>query len=487
MIETAGVTTQEPKRGGGADAGFQIRPGPPASPKIPPAAAWRCHEQSGRPHRRAPFFVSATLGGMRTARNCLLLLLTGLCLSLAAPAQTAFFLHPNDRVVFYGDSITEQRFYTAYVESFVYTRFPSWHVQFLNTGWSGDQLGAGADGGGLARLQRDVLDHHPTVVTLLFGMNDGLYQQPQATVTQRFHDNLVKLVDRLKAAGIRVVILTPTAYDPYVRNDKPAPGQNHFSYEYPYIGYDRTLAGFAAVDREVAQAEGVELVPLHSAMDRFLDQGRTQDVSFHVAPEGVHPRPAGHLFMAETLLKAWNAPATAAWLNLDVQHPAASGLDLTGSNGDYHFTWTSPLPQPQDPQWEPEVLRVVNQDYSYNHYGMSVSGLQPGNYELLANGKPVGTYTAGQLQTGIELGANQNWPATKQAADLLKLVFQKNDVWYYQWRQLRLPISDRYAAKAGVDRALTDLEDEMTAHIHELAQPMTIPVELRRASGGSVQ
>jgi hypothetical protein len=290
------------------------------------------------------------------------------------------------------------------------------------------------------------------------------------------------MVDRLKAAGIRVVILTPTAYDPYVRNDKPAPDQKHFSYLYPYIGYDRTLAGFAAVDHEVAQAKGVELVHLHSAMDRFLDQGRAQDAAFHVAPEGVHPRPAGHLFMAETLLKAWNAPSTAAWLNLDVQHPAASAPHVTGSNGDYHFTWTTPLPQPQDPHWNPEVLRVVNQDYSYNHYGMTVRGLQPGNYELLANGKPVGTWSADQLAQGIELGANQNWPATKQAADLLQLVFQKNNVWYYQWRQLRLPISDRYAAKADVDHALTQLEDQMTAHIHELAQPISISVELRPAS-----
>lgn len=428
---------------------------------------------------------------MRTGRNCLLLLLAGLCLSLAAPAQTAFFLHPNDRVVFYGDSITEQRFYTAYVESFVDTRFPAWHVQFLNTGWSGDQLGAGADGGGLARLQRDVLAHHPTVVTLLFGMNDGLYQQPQAAVTQRFHDNLVKMVRELKAAGIRVVILTPTAYDPYVRNDHARPEQNHFGYLYPYIGYDQTLADLAAVDREVAQAEGVELVHLHSAMDRFLDQGRAQDITFHVAPEGVHPRPAGHLFMAETLLKAWNAPATAAWLDLDVQHPAASGPQVSGANGDWQFTWTTPLPQPQDPKWNPEVLRVANQDYSLNHYGLSVRGLQPGSYELLADGKPVGTYSADQLQKGIELGANQAWPATARAAELLKLVFQKNNFWYIQWRQLRLPVSDQYAAKAKVDQAMTQLEDEMTAHIHELAQPMAIRVELRRAAnsstGGSAQ
>jgi len=422
---------------------------------------------------------------MRPGRQWFILLLAGFCCSILAPAQTAFFLHPNDRVVFYGDSITEQRYYTAYVEAFVDTRFPSWQVHFLNTGWSGDQLGAGADGGGLARLDRDVLAHHPTVVTLLFGMNDGLYQQPQEQVIQRFHDNLVKMVRELKAHGIRVVILTPTAYDPYMRNDKPTPGATRFDYRYPYIGYDQTLARFADVDRQVATAEGVELVHLHSAMDHLLDQGRALDPAFHLAPEGVHPEPAGHLFMADTLLKAWNAPATAAWLDLDVRHPAASGPALSGTAGDWRLSWTTPLPQPQDSRWNAEVVRVVEQDDSLNHYGIAVHGLEPGQYHLIADGKPVGTWSAAEFDHGIELGAVQAWPATARAADLLKLVFEKNNLWFYQWRELRLPVSGQYSAKAEVDRAFTHLEEQMAEQIHALAQPFTIAVELHRVPDGS--
>ena len=48
------------------------------------------------------------------------------CLS-AAPltwAQGDFYLKDGDRVVFYGDSITEQRLYTTYTETYVVTRFP---------------------------------------------------------------------------------------------------------------------------------------------------------------------------------------------------------------------------------------------------------------------------------------------------------------------------------------------------------------------------
>ena len=39
-------------------------------------------------------------------------------------ASDGFYLRENDRVVFYGDSITDQRLYTTFTETFVVTRFP---------------------------------------------------------------------------------------------------------------------------------------------------------------------------------------------------------------------------------------------------------------------------------------------------------------------------------------------------------------------------
>jgi hypothetical protein len=43
---------------------------------------------------------------------------------VAHPERTDFELKDGDRVVFYGDSITEQRLYTTYVEQYVLTRYP---------------------------------------------------------------------------------------------------------------------------------------------------------------------------------------------------------------------------------------------------------------------------------------------------------------------------------------------------------------------------
>src|SRR5690242_15265756 len=43
-----------------------------------------------------------------------------------------FVLVDGDRVVFYGDSITNQKLYTTDIEEFVLTRFPQWRVSFFH-------------------------------------------------------------------------------------------------------------------------------------------------------------------------------------------------------------------------------------------------------------------------------------------------------------------------------------------------------------------
>src|SRR5207244_3890755 len=85
---------------------------------------------------------------------------------LAQPKD--FFFQPNDRVVFLGDSITEQYQYSSYMELYLTTRFPKGNFVFLNAGIGGDTANGGAN-----RFQSQVLDDKPTAVTINFGMNDG--------------------------------------------------------------------------------------------------------------------------------------------------------------------------------------------------------------------------------------------------------------------------------------------------------------------------
>src|SRR2546427_9859948 len=121
---------------------------------------------------------------MKAQSRWVYLVLALLSLSGLAQAQDSFYLKEGDRVVFYGDSITDQRLYTTFVESYVLSRFPERKIEFVHSGWGGDRVTGGGGGPVELRLQRDVIAHRPTVVTIMLGMNDGRYRAYDAELFQ---------------------------------------------------------------------------------------------------------------------------------------------------------------------------------------------------------------------------------------------------------------------------------------------------------------
>src|SRR5262249_28339971 len=63
-----------------------------------------------------------------------------------ASDRSNYYLNEGDRVVFYGDSITDQMLYTGFVETYTITRFPHLNVTFVHSGWGGDRVTGGGGG-----------------------------------------------------------------------------------------------------------------------------------------------------------------------------------------------------------------------------------------------------------------------------------------------------------------------------------------------------
>src|SRR6185503_8184562 len=134
-------------------------------------------------------------------------------------------IRDGDRVVFLGDSITEQRLYTTYIEAYALTRHPTWKLSFRNVGWGGDtswlrqrahpdekQLFAADEatqqkmvedsvGKGLGR---DVLPLKPTLVTVKFGMNDHSYQPFREDIFRAYVRSQTQIAKVLTEHGARV-------------------------------------------------------------------------------------------------------------------------------------------------------------------------------------------------------------------------------------------------------------------------------------------
>src|SRR6059058_1211100 len=114
--------------------------------------------------------------------------LTALAASAFAAENSDFYLRDGDRVVFYGDSITDQRLYTTFVETYAVTRFPRLNLSFVHSGWGGDRVTGGGGGPIDVRLERDVEAYKPTVVTIMLGMNDASYREFRDPIFKTYAD-----------------------------------------------------------------------------------------------------------------------------------------------------------------------------------------------------------------------------------------------------------------------------------------------------------
>src|ERR1035437_521729 len=91
----------------------------------------------------------------------------------SAPAPAAEPpLKAGDLVAVCGDSITEQKIYSVFIEDYLLMCQPAATLRTMQFGWGGDT----AAGFLRDKVNNDVLRFKPTVMTTNFGMNDGGYR-----------------------------------------------------------------------------------------------------------------------------------------------------------------------------------------------------------------------------------------------------------------------------------------------------------------------
>jgi len=336
----------------------------------------------------------------------LMTVLAAPALSPAAPgdAPTAFALRDGDRVVFYGDSITQEGGYGRLVEEYVRTRFPHWDVRFYNAGVGGDTVKGGWAGPVDVRLERDVIALRPTVVTIMLGMNDGGYKLFDAQTLATFGDGYRALVAKLRQAlpGARLTFLRSSPFDDVARPPQFAPG------------YDDALRRLGCYVTSLGAKEGATTVDFRDPVNAGIAAVLKDDpgLARQVVPDRVHPGPAGHMVMGAALLRAWSAPALVTRVEIDAAGPrvvAASNTDVSGlAAAGGGLAWTQldralPLPVSYEDATV-ELAQKAGADLdSLDEERLVVAGLAPGRYELKIDGQEVGAFTDAELTKGMNL------------------------------------------------------------------------------------
>lgn len=401
-----------------------------------------------------------------------------LLLSSALFAQSGFYLKDGDRVVFYGDSITDQRLYTTFTESYVLTRFPRMKVSFVHSGWGGDRVTGGGGGPIDVRLQRDVLPYKPTVLTIMLGMNDGRYRAFDPDIFEQYSSGFASIIRNVKAAlpDVRITVIQPSPYDDVTR----APLFTG--------GYNAVLVRFSKYLGELASRENLALADLNTPVVESLKKAKSLDpeLALKLLPDRVHPGAGGHLLMAEALLLAWHAPAEVTAVEIDAESKQVSravNTNITDLHADAALSWTqddAALPMPLDTK-DPLIglaLRASDFVDALDRQPLKVTGLPRDRYALRIDGEAVGSFSRQDLAAGVNL-VTLPTPMLKQSLEVHALTLRHNLVHYERWRHFQVPLQEQKLERLqSVLDSLDALEAELLAQQHAAALPKPRHYEL---------
>jgi endoglucanase len=239
----------------------------------------------------------------------------------------------GDRICFVGDSITMIGGYIFDILLYYALHFPDRKIEGFNCGVNGDSSGGLLI---LKRYQWDVLDeHHPTIVTLMFGMNDvgpayygkdkvgPDWDNKRKWPLLGYPKGMEKISEILTQANCKIIYLTPSIYDQ--TGNQAAP--NHF-------GANDALGVCAEDCRKLATEFHGGLVDFNGPMGRINAEQQQKDPSFTlVGPDRIHPVGPGQTVMAYLFLKAQNVPANVSDMASTQRLPKRSSRRTAQSPG----------------------------------------------------------------------------------------------------------------------------------------------------------
>lgn len=238
----------------------------------------------------------------------------------AVTLRAESLLPANARVAVIGDSITEQKLYSKYIETYLLACTGRGDIHVFQFGWSGERAGGFA-----ARLENDLAIFHPNVATTCYGMNDGSYKAYVPEIGAEYEKNMGAIIAGLEKAGVKVMAIgSPGGVDPDYFNRPTVKGEV----------YNDNLAHLRDIAKKLAEENKQPFANVHDTMMSALAKSKAA-LGKGYGPfggDGFHPSAAGQLLMAQAFLKALGLDGEIGTINMDFKGQATASAGHTVKN-----------------------------------------------------------------------------------------------------------------------------------------------------------
>lgn len=210
-------------------------------------------------------------------------------------------LKENDFIVFFGDSITDcgrnkqygeghyvdnphGNGYVGLIFSYLRTKYPNLHIRVANKGISGNRTWDL-----LERIKEDVLDLHPSYMSLMIGVNDAwrmfdFPDMPDYQMTdEEYQNNIEKIVLDCQKQNIKVIMMSPFMME--INKSEPMM---------------KKILCYASICKRIACKYNLIYIDIQEAFDILLKNITTHEIS----RDKIHPNMTGHMLIARTFINS---------------------------------------------------------------------------------------------------------------------------------------------------------------------------------------
>ena len=207
--------------------------------------------------------------------------------------SSSYMMQQKEKIVFFGDSITEQgvspRGYISVVKDKIKQKGLTDKYEVEGAGIGGNKVYDL-----YLRMEEDVMAKNPSTVVIWIGVNDVWHKQSMRTGTdpdkfERFYNAIIK---KLQAKNIKVLLCTPAAIGE----------KTDFTNS---LNLDTDLDKYAGIIRNVAKNNNCQLIDLRkSFLDFNIANNKSNKESGILTTDGVHLNDRGNELVAEEMMKA---------------------------------------------------------------------------------------------------------------------------------------------------------------------------------------
>lgn len=218
-------------------------------------------------------------------------------------------------IAFLGDSVTQGCFecyretggeietvfdypsaYSTRVREVLNRLYPKVQVNIINSGISGDGASRG-----LLRLERDVIDYHPDLAVISYGLNDSMGGLDKL---DKYTDTLAQIFSALNEAGIETLFLTQNfmcdVESPHLGDD---PKLKKVAEKAQRVQTEGVLKAYFEAAKRVCAEHGVRVCDLYAMWEKMSAAGvNTTDL---LANYVNHPIREYHAYVAVKLVETF--------------------------------------------------------------------------------------------------------------------------------------------------------------------------------------